>query len=131
MSDGRKGIIEAVLATFVNFQKGMWVKHLTDNIRTNFSSLLTMNNKVWQAARKYEYERFTQHMEVIKDINEKTYRYVFHASIDQWSNALVVHSRYVHSRYNIITSNTTKCLNAWIGAEQRSWTALQLLKHII
>lgn len=73
MCNRQKGLIEASLVAFINCQKVMCVTHLADNVVKNFRSHSSITSTLWQATLTYEYERFTQHMDKMKDIDERAY----------------------------------------------------------
>lgn len=126
ISDRQKGLVEAASITFNNCQKSMCLKHLADNVKKNFKCHATINSRIWQGARTYDYERLAEHMDFIKEVDENAYQYLVNSNPELWANSLLV-----HRRFNILTSNVSECFNSWIGEEQRTWPVLQLTKHII
>lgn len=63
MSYRQKGLSEASLVTFINCQKRICVKHFVDNVVNNFRAHPSITTTLWRAARTYDYERLSQHMD--------------------------------------------------------------------
>lgn len=89
----RTDIIENILVdelthTFVVCQKSMCVNLW--NVIKSCRSHTSINTKLLQAARTYNFDRLNDHMKAVKSINENSFLYLTNSNPELWTNYLVV-----------------------------------------
>ena len=104
--DCNHSILKAIMKVYRQADHVICVLHLYNNVKTKFrhSSIKPLFNR---CVMVYTMKEFEFYMDALHSINPGIKEYLLHADPFKWAR-----SHFERKRYNVMTTNTSECLNA-------------------
>ena len=113
VSDRMKGLTRVVAERFPDANHCYCVCHISEKIRERFKDD-GICRKFWNAAHAFRPCEYERHMNDIRTVNERAYKYIEDIGKQHWANAFVL-----GKRYDMLTTNCAKATNSLLkGARE-------------
>jgi len=112
ITDGQKGLIEAVRCTLPNAEHRICMRHVFANMKKKFSGE-NMEQIVWGAARAYNEVQYLHWMHQLYALSKDAYEYLTNIP-QKWSR----HTFKSNACCGYITNNLSESFNAWITSSR-------------
>lgn len=122
LSDGQRGVLDAIGTKFPNSSQAICLHHLSENIGKEFKNSRLIH-LLWKAATATTSISFKERMAEIEDVSPEAANWILQYSSSRWA---LVH--YEGTRYGHLSSNIEE-FNRWI-LEFRELPVLQVVERI-
>ncbi|KAK9285521.1 hypothetical protein L1049_024715 [Liquidambar formosana] len=124
MSDGQKGIRDAIAEIFPESSHRRCCRHLYNNFRAKYPGII-LRGHFWAAASAYSQVGFKKAMEDMKKVNSDAHDWLVKIPLSQWSR-FAFDERVKNDN---LTNNMAESFNGWLG-DLRGRPVLTMLESI-